>query len=402
MVNFAVIGCSKRGTGNINTLCKVDGVNIVSVCDIYEDRVAQTVEHLKELGHDAKGFTDYKQALDIPKLDAVMIVSSWQSHSEIAIYAMKKGIAVASEVGGEYSIDRLFSLVRTQEETGSPYMFLENCCFGEEELLATSMVRRGKLGKVSFCAGAYTHDLRNEVAYGIKNRHYRFKNYLLRNCENYPTHDLGPIAKLLNINRGNRIVSLCSMSSAANGLSEYIASRDDADEEMKTAVFKQGDVVETLLKCSNGELIRLHLDTTLPTSYSRDFTVRGTKGSYYQATNSFYFEGDKEEFVTWKYTKDAINNAEKYREFLPDIWKNITQEEREKGHGGMDYLCFKAFVEALQNKKSMPIDVYDAAVWMAVSTLSEQSIINGGAVQQMPDFTNGKWIDRKPQDVVDI
>ncbi len=68
----------------------------------------------------------------------------------------------------------------------------------------------------------------------------------------------------------------------------------------------------------------------------------------------------------------------------------------------MDYLCFKAFVEALQNKKSMPIDVYDAAVWMAVSTLSEQSIINSGAVQQMPDFTNGKWIDRKPQDVVDI
>lgn len=192
------------------------------------------------------------------------------------------------------------------------------------------------------------------------------------------------------------------MSSDANGLSEYIATRDDADEEMKTAVFKQGDVVETLLKCSNGELIRLHLDTTLPTSYSRDFTVRGTKGSYYQATDLFYFEGDKEEFVTWKYTKDAINNAEKYCEFLPDIWENITQEEREKGHGGMDYLCFKAFVEALQNKKSMPIDVYDAAVWMAVSTLSEQSIINSGAVQQMPDFTNGKWIDRKPQDVVDI
>lgn len=403
MVNLAIIGCGGRGLGNIYyTLCSMEDVRILSVCDVYEDRALRAVELLKEKGQEAKPFTDYKEALNVAGLDAVMIFSGWQSHSEIAIYAMRKGIAVASEVGGEYSLDRCHELVRVQEETGTPYMFLENCCYGEEELLATAMVRKGMLGTISFCAGAYSHDLRDEVAYGIKNRHYRFENYRHRNCENYPTHDLGPISKLLNINRGNRIVSLTSMSSAANGLREYIAGREDADETMKSAVFKQGDVVETLLTCANGELIRLHLDTTLPTFYNRDFTVRGTKGGYFQSSNSFYFDGDNEYFTTWKSVKEHLNNAENYREHLPEIWKNVTEEERKKGHGGMDYFCFRSFIDALKEKRPMPIDVYDAAVWMAVSVLSENSIAAGGTVQLMPDFTHGQWITRKPEDVVKL
>ncbi len=402
MFRIAVIGLGQRGCGNIQTLCKIEDVQVVSVCDCYEDRVAKTLNCLKEYGQEAQGFTDYKEALNVTKLDAVMIASDWQSHFEVAFYAMEKGIPVGSEVGGEYSLDHCYELVRVYEKTGTPYMFLENCCYGEEELLATAMVRRGKLGKISFCAGAYTHDLRQEIAYGIRNRHYRFENYRHRNCDNYPTHDLGPIAKLLNINRGNRIVSLTSMSSAANGLSAYIATREDADEIMKNAVFSQGDVVETLLTCANGELIRLHLDTTLPTSYSRDFTVRGTKGSYYQATNSFFFDGDKEYWDSWESAKEYLNNAQNYREFLPDIWKNITEQERKQGHGGMDYFCFKAFIDAVKNNKPMPIDVYDAAVWMAVSVLSEQSVLCGGSVQIMPDFTHGGWITRKSEDVIKL
>lgn len=402
MVKLAVIGLGQRGISNIKTLFSIPDVEIVSVCDVYEDRVGDALKLLEEHGQSAKGFKDYKEALNVAGLDAAMIFSGWQNHSEVAEYAMEKGITVASEVGGEYSLERCFELVRTQEKTGTPYMFLENCCFGEEELLATAMVRRGKLGKISFCAGAYTHDLREEVSYGIKNRHYRFENYRHRNCDNYPTHDLGPIAKLLNINRGNRIVSLTSMSSAANGLAAYIAGRDDADDTMKNAKFLQGDVVETLLTCANGELVRLHLDTTLPTSYTRDFTVRGTKGSYYQATNSFYFEGDKEEWTPWKGAQNVLNNAEQYREFMPKIWKNVTPEEREKGHGGMDYFCFLSFIDALKSHREMPIDIYDAATWMAVSALSESSILKGGEAQLMPDFTHGGWITRNPSDVTEL
>ena len=69
------------------------------------------------------------------------------------------------------------------------------------------------------------------------------------------------------------------------------------------------------------------------------------------------------------------------------------------GHGGMDYLMFKEFFKAVLNGEEMPVDVYDAAAWMCITALSEQSIATGGTPQPVPDFTRGKWIKRSAKDV---
>ena len=387
-----------------NVLVNNDDINIVAVCDIYEDRVQKALELIKgKKGVDVKGYFDYKEAFNNEVLDAVYVFTGWEYHTEIAICAMEKGIAVASEVGCEYSLENLFKLVETQERTGSPYMFMENCCYNKDELLATAMARKGKFGTIVHCSGAYGHDLRREVSHGIINRHYRFKNYENRCLENYPTHELGPIAKLLNINRGNRIVSVSAFATKAVGLKEYIANCEDADEVMKNTQWKQGDIVTTVITCANGETILLRLDTTLPRSYSREFTVRGTKGLYTQENNSVYLDGEKEYWEPVDYNKATIDNAKNYEEeFLPDIWKNITPEQMERGHGGMDWFVYKAFADALKNGEEMPIDVYDGATWMAVSVLSEMSIAAGGAPQLMPDFTKGRWHLRAPKDVIEF
>ena len=405
MINACVVGLGHRGYMLVQTvLVNNDDVNIVAVCDLYEDRVQKAQELIKEKkGNDAKGYSDYKEALNHEGLDAVYVFTGWEYHTEVAIHAMEKGIAVASEVGCEYSLDNLHKLVETQERTGTPYMFMENCCYNKDELLATAMARKGMFGTIVHCAGAYGHDLRHEVSHGIINRHYRFKNYENRNLENYPTHELGPIARLLNINRGNRIVSVSAFASKAAGLKEYIATCEDADEVMKNTEWKQGDIVTTIITCANGETILLRLDTTLPRSYSREFTVRGTKGLYNQENNSVFLDGEKEYFETVEYNKLTIDNAKKYEEeFLPDIWKNITEEQTTLGHGGMDWFVYKAFSDNLQSGKPMPIDVYDAATWMAVSVLSEMSIAAGGAPQIMPDFTKGRWHLRAPEDVIEL
>lgn len=400
MINTCVVGLGCRGYSMLcDVLLNMDDLNVLSVCDVYEDRVQQAVE---AAGGSAQGFTDYQQALSVPGLDAVFIFTDWSSHTEIAVYAMKKGIAVACEVGCEYSLENCCRLVRTHEETGTPYMLLENSCWGREELMATAMARRNLFGTIVHCSGAYAHDLRNEIAYGHVNRHYRFDNYANRCCENYPTHELGPIAKLLDINRGNRVLTVSSFASKAAGLEEYIRNREDATEEMKNTRFLQGDIVTTVLTCANGETILLRLDTTLPRSYSREFTVRGTRGLYMQDTNSFFFDGDKEYFDPAEYYKGSLNNGEQYREYLPDAWKNLTDREIQLGHGGMDWLAYTAFVRALKNGEEMPVDVYDAATWQAVSVLSELSIQQGGAPQAMPDFTGGKWKERPRRDVCEL
>lgn len=404
MINACVIGLGHR---SYNLISKVllgnPDLNIVAVCDVYEDRIARAQECIREHGGDAMGFTDYKEALNAKGLGAAFVFTGWEKHAEVSIYAMKKGIPVASEVGCEYTLNNCYDLVRTQETTGTPYMFMENCCWGKAELLATSMARKGKFGTVVHCSGAYGHDLRNEIAYGIQNRHYRFHNYLNRNCDNYPTHELGPIAKLLDINRGNRILSVSSFASKAAGLETYIETVEDATEEMKNARFKQGDIVTTVLTCANGETILLRLDTTLPRSYSREFTVRGTKGMYVMDTNSVFLDGDKEYLKPVEYVTDHLNDATAYEaEFLPEFWKSVTPETLAAGHGGMDWFTYKAFTDALKSGAPMPVDVYDSATWQAVSVLSEISIQQGGAPQAMPDFTNGEWFRRPRLDVCEF
>ena len=306
---------------------------------------------------------------------------------------MKAGKAVASEVGGAYSVQQCWDLVRAHEETGMPCMLLENCCYGREELMVLNMVKKGIFGSIVHCEGGYMHELRGEVGYGRENRHYRLRNYMHRNCENYPTHELGPIAKVLNINRGNRMVSLTATASCARGLNEFLKREKGDEYDIANYPFAQGDVVTTVIKCAHGETIVLTLDTTLPRYYSRNFTIRGTRGMYSEEDRSIFIDGvhNKDE-GNWQ---NQWGNADQYRdEYEHPIWRKFINDGVRGGHGGMDTLVFDAFFTALMEGQPVPIDVYDMAAWMSISALSEESIALGGAAVAIPDFTNGQWLYR--------
>ena len=295
-VRTAAIGLGARGYSMLEALLlHMDNVKITAVCDLYEDRVtraADAVERVYGEGNRPFTSTDYREVLDRDDVDAVLIMSAWESHFPIAIYAMERGIAVGMEVGGAYSIDDCWQLVRTYEKTKTPFMLLENCCYGEAEMTVMHMVKLGLFGDVIHCEGGYRHDLRDEIVFGKENRHYRLRNYLTRNCENYPTHELGPIAQILDINRGNRFLSLWSVASKSAGLNQFAKDHPNANPALATADFAQGDVITTVIKCARGETITLHLDTSLPRPYSRGFTVQGTKGMYQEDTRSFFIDAD--------------------------------------------------------------------------------------------------------------
>ena len=158
-----------------------------------------------------------------------------------------------------------------------------------------------------------------------------------------------------------------------------------------------------LITCSDGSTISLRLDTTLPRSYSRELTVHGTRGLYEENTYSVYLEGEPEDFDTCKFYKEVFGNAQRFEEaYLPKAWREITEEMLKAGHGGMDSVEFRVFVDCLKQNKPMPIDVYDAASWMCISAISEASIAMGGAPQAIPDFTNGRWVRRAPTDVIEL
>lgn len=403
-LSFAVIGLGHRGKDLSKLLLHMKDARILCVCDEIPGRAEEFATELEKLGHPRpKAVLTYQEALGVPGVDAALVSSSWETHLGIASYALRHHIAVALEVGRAYSLDQLWDLVHAEEETHTPFMMMENCCFDKEELLATHLARKGFFGEIVEAEGSYSHDLRKEISDGHITKHYRLRNYEMGNCDNYPTHEIGPIAKLLDINRGNRFVSLVSLASKSAGLHEYVGQHKDLYPELQDAKWSQGDVVSTLIQCANGELVSIKLETTLPRFYSRNFAVRGTKGFYEGATNLVYLDqGEKDASSTALDYKARLNSGDLYAEYLPAMWRNITEEQLKAGHGGMDYFEFRSFLDHVKNEEEPVIDVYDCATWMAISVLSEESILKGGAPVYFPDFTSGMWMRRSRKDVIDF
>lgn len=393
--NVGIIGVGSRGFGWAKVLAKMENIRIRALCDVNEERLQEKAAELKaEFGVDVPLLTgDYREVIDFEEVEVTLVFSAWRNHVDASIYSMEKGKPVATEVCGAHSIQQCWDLVRTYEKTKTPFFFMENCCYGEIEMTVMNMVRQGIFGEIVHCSGGYCHDLRADMARLTKDDHYRGIEYLKRNSENYPTHEIGPIAKLLDINNGNRFLSLYSVSSKAAGINAYL----EDDHPMKNARFAQGDIFTTVLKCANGETVTITLDTTLPRYYSRDFTVRGTKGFYEERTNSVYLdESHRKMEADWKGNGQWDNMDKEYMEqYRHPLWKTYREVGTRGGHGGMDGLVIDAFFDALENGTPMPIDVYDAATWMAITALSEDSAAINGPVP-FPDFTCGQWLVKKP------
>ena len=388
-VKLGFIGLGGRGAGLADLVAQMEDVHVAAVCDVYPDRVERKVARLKEQDRlPAQGYTDYRELLARGDLQGVVIATSWTTHVEIALAAMRAGIYAASEVGGASSIQECWELVRVSEETGVPFMLLENCCYGREEMAVLRMVKEGLFGELIHCQCGYEHDLRSEITRGTENRHYRLDNFTYRNGDLYPTHGVGPMAKMLNINKGNRFLSLVSMTTKSRGLHEYVVDQLGPEHSQIDTVFGQGDVTTTMIKCARGETVLLTHDCSLPRPYSRAQRVQGTKGLWMEDKNALHF--DDFEGERWAPMAEYLETHEH------PVWHDFIHDGVRGGHGGMDWLVQRAFVEAIQQGRPTPIDVYDSVAWMAITCLSEDSIALGSAPVAFPDFTNGKWITRRP------
>ena len=388
-VRVGFIGLGGRGRGLAELVASMEDVVVPALCDVHQDRVEQTVHQIeKSSGHRPEGYTDYRQMLERGNLDGVVIATSWTTHVEIALAAMRAGIYAGSEVGGASSLQECWELVRVSEQTGIPFMLLENCCYGREEMAVLNMVKQGIFGELIHCQCGYQHDLRSEITRGNENRHYRLDNFVHRNGDLYPTHGVGPIAKMLNINKGNRFISLVAMSSKSRGLHDYAVKHLGPQHTEYATEFAQGDITTTMIKCAHGETVSLIHDCSLPRPYSRGQRVQGTLGIWMEDKNALHFDDFPGE--------EWADMARYLKDYEHPVWKDFIADGVQGGHEGMDYLVQRAFIESIKQGSQTPIDVYDSVAWMAITTLSERSIACGSQPLAFPDFTNGKWIVTRP------
>ena len=401
LVKLGVIGLGARGLALIDCLAQMPGVEIAALCDLIEERVQNGVKAVRQYAeYPLRCYADYHELLKESDLEGVIIATSWNEHIKIAIDTMRAGKYAGFEVGGASSIRQCWDLVRAYEETGVPCMMLENCCYGQEELAVLNMIRKGIFGEVIHCEGGYGHDIRS-VAERIHEGHQRSFHHMYRNGDIYPTHEIGPISKYLNINRGNRFLTLTSTASKSRGL-DIQAANAYGEHNPIWKHHALGDIVTTVIKCANGETVTIALDTSLPRPYSRGNAVHGTKGIWMELNHSMYFQ--PENYTTKAAAQESYSieehkweNADKYIEkYQHPIWERYLNSGVTGGHGGMDGLVLSAFVYSIRHHIGLPIDVYDSATWMAISCLSEESIAKGSMPVSIPDFTDGAWICREP------
>jgi predicted dehydrogenase len=416
-VRVGIIGTGMRGQNHIEMMLERSDVDIVALADPDPRMLADALTLIKKAGKAEpatypKGNYDYKNLLKRSDVDAVIIATPWEWHIPQAIDSVQAGKIPGVEVCGAIQLQDCWDIVNASEKTGIPVMALENVCYRRDILAVYNMVRQGLFGELLHLQGGYEHDLRgvkfndgvtpyNSGAEfgdkGYSEARWRTQHSVNRNGDLYPTHGLGPVAMMIDVNRGNLLTKLSSVATKARGLHQYIVKHPKGGPKHPNASvnFKLGDIVTTQIQTANGETIILTHDTNSPRPYNLGFRVQGTEGIWQdQHAGQFnagllYIEGKSPKAHAWE------NPEKMLREYDHPLWKKFENQAVGAGHGGMDFFVDNAFVECIKRNAPFPIDVYDMATWYAITPLSEKSIAEGGQLQYIPDFTRGKWKNRK-------
>ncbi len=390
---MAFVGVGLQGGSHVRNFLRIEGVDIVAVCDIDDTRAREVAQWVVDDGRVApdlytRGETDYRRICERDDVDLVFNSTPWNWHVPVCAEAMRSGKHAAVEVPASYTIDGCWELVETAEATARHCVMMENCCYGRREMMILRMVREGLLGELLHVEGAYIHDLR-AIKFSDKNEGlWRLDHAIGRNGNLYPTHGIGPIAQCLDVNRGDRFETLVSMSSNARGLRRYAeAQLEPGDPRIRD--YALGDMNSSLIRTTHGRTILLQHDTHSPRPYSRINLVQGTRGTATGYPDRVYVEG-RSEGHSWEELED-------YRErYDHPLWTELERAAEGAGHGGMDYLEDFRLIECLRAGTVTDMDVYDAADWSVICELSEISVAEGSRPVQFPDFTRGAWEKRRP------
>lgn len=403
-VRIAFVGLGQRGPHAVLRMSKIEGVEIKALCDLRTEKAEAAKASLAGTKHNPELYHGdpeaWKKMFDRNDIDLVYIATPWALHTPQAVYAMKAGKHVCTEVPAAKTIEECWQLVETSEATKKHCMMLENCCYDFFELMTLNMVRQGIFGEIIHAEGAYIHDL-VELNFDKKDGYYdmwRLKeNY--RKGDLYPTHGLGPIAQALNINRGDKMDYLTSVSTNDFTMASHakeLAAKDDFYKQFANKTYR-GNMNTTVVRTAKGKTIMIQHDVSSPRVYSRIHLISGTKGAALKYPEPGKINlGHKD----WVSAEEMKKLEEKYQ--APIVTKVGELAKQIGGHGGMDFLMDWRTIDCLRNGLPLDMDVYDAATWSAIAPLSEQSVAKRSASVDVPDFTANSWKENKPVEVTTL
>ena len=394
-VRVGIIGLGMRGEPAVYRFTHIPDAKIVAISDLYEDRIDNAQKIITGAGRPAAdeytGSEDaWKRMCERDDIDLVYVVTNWQNHTPMAIYAMEQGKHVAIEVSSALTLDEIWQLINTSERTRKHCMQLENCVYDFFEMTTLNMAQQGVFGEVLHVEGAYIHNLEDIW------EQYRGNWRLAFNKENrgdiYPTHGFGPICQVLDIHRGDRLKTLVSMDTkAVTGPKMWEKVTGE-----KCDYFKNADHTLTFISTENGKTMLVEHNTMTPRAYDRMYQVTGTDGFANKYPTEQYVirprnEQEKDIYSAHEPVSDKVK-AELEKKYQHPIHAEIEEMAKKVGgHGGMDFVMDYRLVYCLRHGLPLDMDVYDLAEWCSVIELSRISLENGNHPVEVPDFTRGSW-----------
>ena len=418
VVKVAFIGVGARGSGHAKQIAAIKGTEVVAISDLYNDLAMKSYKVCKKIGNGNRhkniaiysgDENKWKVMLDKAKPDAVFISTNWDNHAPMAIETMKSGAHAFVEVPMATTIEDLWEIVNTSEETRKHCMMMENVNYGRDELMYLNMCRKGIIGDFLHAEAAYIHELRfqmNEENRGTGS--WRTHHYAKSRGNLYPTHGLGPVAQYMNLSRGDdNFNSLISFSSPALGRKLYAEKNYDSDHKWNKLNYSNGDMNTSIIKTNLGRTIMIQWDETSPRPYTRHNLIQGTKGILAGFPTRVALEngveGITKDHHSWVQGKNLKILYEKYDHPLNKRLELLIEKmggRNHVGHGGMDFVMGYRIIECLRRGEPLDQNVYEGCFWSAVTPLSAKSIANNGEPQKFPDFTRGNWKETNPLEII--
>jgi predicted dehydrogenase len=399
-VRMGFVGIGGMGSVHLDNYLQLEGVEVKAVCDIVPAKVERAKAKVVQAGQPEpvgydRGPRDFERLCDEQDLDLVLTATPWEWHVPVCLAALRTGKHAATEVPAAVTLDECWQLVEAAERYRKHCVMLENCCYDRREMLMLNLVRQGIFGELLHGECSYQHDLRGVKFSTDGEGLWRRAHATRRNGNLYPTHGLGPIAQCLNVNRGNRLDYLVSMSGPSRGLQLWQQEHLAADDPRRAEHYVLGDVNVTLLKTALGQTIYLVHDTNSPRPYSRINAIQGTRGLMQGWPDRIYVEGRSAQADRW----EPLDTW--WAQYEHPLWRSERVRTASGGHGGMDFLEDWRLIACLRAGLATDWDVYDAAAWSAVTELSERSVASRSRAMDVPDFTRGRWRGRPPLGIVE-
>lgn len=393
-VRIGIIGLGNRGPSHLETMRMIEGVEIGALCDLLPERAVAAKKRLDGSIHNptlySGGKEEWMKLCEQEDIDLVMITTPYYMHANMAVYAMEHGKHVASEVPAAATMEECWKLVETAEHTRKHCMMLENYAYGFFQVLTLNMARKGFFGEIVHGECAYnTSKMGNNFSKNMYWDMWWLRLYGSKKGNIYPTHGLGSVCQIMNINRGDRFDYLVSMESndfMMGAKAKELAARDDFFKPFADKNYR-GNINTSIIRTVKGRTIMVQHDATSPRGpHTTIHGITGTKGMALEYPLPARISKDLTGWVPQE-EFDALA-----REYTPTIITRIGELTRQVGgHGGGDLLEDWRLIDCLHNGLPLDQDVYDAAAWSSIGPLSEWSVLHRSNSIDIPDFTAGAW-----------